>query len=418
MKQPSAAASTSITRDASGALPGTTRAIVTVSLLSLLTMTPVTMLVPPLKELIAVRYGASAFWTHSFMSVNMIGALAAAPLLGFLSDRSGLRRQVIALSLGVDAILLSAMTFAPNVASLLVLRFVEGAAHILAISTLMAVAAGWAGTTHRGRIMGAVGAAMMFGTACGTRLGGLAWHAAPGWTFHIAGMIAAAVAFLSLLFVRERAEDAPHRTRIRDVVSLLLDHRPLTVPYAFAFIDRLCVGVIITTFVLFLGDVRGLSPDARSRLLVMFLVPFAICVYPAGRLVDRIGRIAPICLGSAAFGVIMACYAAVSAGSLSAVMLLSGLVSALMFAPNLALCTDLAPPEKRGAVFTGFNLAGSLGFLVGPLLAGATYTILSARADAASAYSGTFIVAGATEILCAAVTLPWLLRLKRRGLTR
>jgi len=59
---------------------------------------------------------------------------------------------------------------------------------------------------------------------------------------------------------------------------------------------------------LFLADVHGLAPEARSRLLVLFLLPFAVLVYPAGWLVDRIGRVRPIALGSAGFGVVFAAY--------------------------------------------------------------------------------------------------------------
>ena len=47
-----------------------------------LSMVPVTMLVPVLKELVSDRFNASPFWTHSFMSINMIGAVIAAPIEG------------------------------------------------------------------------------------------------------------------------------------------------------------------------------------------------------------------------------------------------------------------------------------------------------------------------------------------------
>lgn len=396
---------------------GATRAIIAASAMVFLAMVPVTMLVAPLKELVGLRYQAGPFWTHSFMSVNMIGAILAAPLIGLLSDATA-RRRVAAMALIADGILLAAMGWAPSLAVLLVLRFFEGAAHILALSTLMAVAAGWAAEKSRGRAMGIVGSAMMFGTACGTRLGGEVWRHLPDWTFLTAGLISIVAAIGVVVLVTESQIPQSPRSGLRKIVSLVMARRELIVPYAYAMIDRFCVGVVVSTLVLFFADVHALEPRDRSRLLVMFLVPFAVLIYPAGRIVDRVGRVWPIALASAAFGVVFACYGLASAGSLSTLMILSGVISAVMFAPNLALCADLAPPAQRGAAFTGFNVFGSLGFLLGPLAAGAFYAFMARRSSPLESYQATFILTGCTQILCAAVTLPLLLRLRKCGLTR
>lgn len=199
-----------------------------------------------------------------------------------------------------------------------------------------------------------------------------------------------------------------------------LRQRPaLGVAYTYAFIDRFCVGVVISTFVLFLADVHGLSPEARSRMLVMFLLPFAVLVYPAGRLVDRIGRIRPIAFGSLAFGLVFAAYGVAPLSWMPVAMVVSGVCSALMFAPNLALCADLAPAESRGAAYAGFNIAGSFGFLLGPLAAGAVFeAILWLGYSPLGAYRASFVLAGGGEMLCALITLPVLRRLARRGMTR
>lgn len=395
------------------------RATLTISLITFVVMVPVTMMVAPLKELIAVRYAASAFWTHSFMSVNMIGAILAAPFIGLLADRNRSRKRIAAIALAADAVLLSAMAAMPSLALILVVRFLEGAAHILALSTLMAIASGWAAAHRRGRTMGIVGAAMMFGSACGTRAGGLVWQHAPGSVFQIAGVLAAAAALATLLFVAESPgrSRAHSLQRIRDVFGLLRTHPRLMIAYAYAFIDRLCVGVVITTFGLFLADVHGLDPSARSRLLLMFLLPFALLVYPAGRLVDRIGRVWPMALGSIAFGLTFASYGVLSLNGLYIAMILSGIFSAAMFAPNLTLCADFVPPAQRGAGFTGFNVAGSLGFVLGPLLAGGLFTLLARDGTAVSAYRTTFIATGSAEILCALMTFPLLLKLRKTGIT-
>ena len=117
-----------------------------------------------------------------------------------------------------------------------------------------------------------------------------------------------------------------------------------------------------------------------------------------------------------AFGVVFATYGLWSPGLLVVAMVISGVLSAAMFAPNLALCADLSPRELSATAFAGFNMAGSLGFLCGPLLGGTLCTILLSAAGDASGYRITLGLAGASEVLCALITLPMLLRLRRRGL--
>src|SRR5262245_31607546 len=64
-----------------------------------LAMLPVTLIVPVLKELLVDRYGASTFWTHSFMSINLIGAILASPLIAAACDRRVPRSRTITAAL-------------------------------------------------------------------------------------------------------------------------------------------------------------------------------------------------------------------------------------------------------------------------------------------------------------------------------
>lgn len=388
-------------------------AIIRIAVLAWLAMLPVTMLTAPLKELIH----AGPFAAHAFQSINMLGAFVCVPLIARFYHRRAMLKNVAALALSVDGVLLATMSLAPNAGWMLGIRFFEGAAHVIGISALMAIGAKLAPDTRRGRTMGLIGAAMMFGTACGTRLGGPLWTILPMWFFYIAGLIAAIAGLGTLLMAADtRPEQNPDRTPWTRVLG---EHPSLAIAYAYAFIDRFCVGVVISTFVLFLANVHGLGPDERSRLLVLFLLPMAVLVYPAGRLADRVGRVRPIALGSAAFGVVFASYGLVPLTWMPAVMIASGVLSALMFAPNLTLCADLAPEAHRGAAFTGFNIAGSLGFLLGPLVAGsAMYLMQWMEFSSVASYRMAFIVAGGGEVICAALTLPMLRDLARRGVTR
>ncbi|NUQ45210.1 MAG: hypothetical protein HUU22_04155, partial [Phycisphaerae bacterium] len=122
-----------------GAAPGSSRrTAILLGAATLLTMVPVTLLVPVLKPLVADRYGASAFWTHFFQSCNLLGAAAATPVIAMICDRAGSRMRTVSLALLGDALLLALMGFAPTLATLLAARFFEGITHMLALSALLA----------------------------------------------------------------------------------------------------------------------------------------------------------------------------------------------------------------------------------------------------------------------------------------
>ncbi len=407
----------SLLRDDSRASSASMTLVATLAIVMFLTMLPVTMMVPVLRELVGQRFEASAFWSHSFMSINMIGAVLAAPFGGVIADRVGRRKPLLIAALALDGALVFAMSQATSLSMLMTFRFVEGAAHILAVTTIMAIAADWVDAPHRGRMMGVIGASLMFGTSFGSPLGGRVGQHDPVVVFYLG----AGFSFLSAFVVLFMVQDAPMRNRLarwRDALPMLKKHRELFVPYAYAFIDRFCVGVMVSSFVLYLSDVCALSPSRRGMLIAMMMLPFALLCYPIGRLTDRFGRVWPMCVGSLAFGVVYASYGFIPISWLPAAMVLSGVLSAIMFAPNLAMCSDLAPDEMRAGAYAGFNMAGSLGFLCGPLIGGIVWSLSASVSGDVVAYKTAFLVAGGTEVLCALLSLPWLLRLRRAGLTR
>ena len=129
------------------------------------------------------------------------------------------------------------------------------------------------------------------------------------------------------------------------------------------------------------------------------------------RLADRLGRARLMIFGNVGFGLAFAAYGFVPASWLPVLMLASGVFSAIMFSPNLAICADLAPPEQRAVAYAGFNVAGSLGFLCGPLAGGLTYTLFASHMAAREAYSVVLALAGLAVMVCAMAFAPSLLRL-------
>ena len=72
-------------------------------IVAVLMLIPVTLPVPVLRELVHERFQVSEFLTSLFMSINMVGAVLAAPLMGTLADRWGQRKRMVLWALALDA---------------------------------------------------------------------------------------------------------------------------------------------------------------------------------------------------------------------------------------------------------------------------------------------------------------------------
>jgi MFS family permease len=81
-------------------------------------------------------------------------------------------------------------------------------------------------------------------------------------------------------------------------------------------------------------------------------------------------------------------------------MVVCGLLSGLKLASTLALCGDLASRAERDTIFAAFNVAGSIGFLLGPLVGGALAQWTLAWTGQID-YGLVFAVAGGVELLLA-----------------
>lgn len=386
-----------------------TRVSVALCAVLFLVMLPVTMMVPVLKEIVSERFSAGTFSAHLFMSINMIGAILTAPITAWLADRSSRRKSVLLIALILNVAMLTLMPLVESFALFMALRFFEGAFHVCAVSTIMAMTADWADPLHKGRQMGMTGASLIFGTSCGAPLGGRIGQTAPMMVFEVGVACVAIATVVAFLLVRDAA-GRTRATRLAETISLLRTRRRLLIPYVFSFVDRFCVGVVVSSFVLFLGEAHGYSPAQRGGLLALFLFPFAFLCYPAGRLADRFGRSVLIIAGNAAFGLVFAAYGIVPESWLPVLMVASGVFSAALFSPNLAMCGDLAPPHQRAAAFAGFNIAGSLGFLCGPIMGGLVHRIATPMVGSLGAYSIAFAIAGFVVLSCAIGFGPSLIR--------
>jgi MFS family permease len=341
-----------------------------------------------------------------FLAAEFAAFIAFAGVWGAASDRLGKRRPfVVAGAVGGAAGYL-ALAAAPAVLDVtfrgvLLLRALQGAATIGAFSLAMAALTDLPG--GHGRNMGAAGIAIGSGTALGAPLGGQLTELDP-----LAPLVTAAGVLLlaGALATRgpERA-NAGGRETVREALAALAARPSLGVPFAFGFIDRLSAGFFALVGTLYFRTEFGLSAGETGLVLALFFAPFALLQYPFGVVSDRVGRVLPIAGGSLCYGLVVAAVGQVPTVQLAAgLMVLVGVLGAAMAPATMALVTDLAPADERGAAIGGFNVAGSAGFLAGVLAGGLV-------ADA-HGYPAAFLAVGGAEAAIALLALPALLALR------
>jgi MFS family permease len=367
--------------------------------LTVLTMLPVTGVVPILKQLIQDHYDVGPLLTSFFMSVNMVGALAAAPLLGWLADRRGWFKGILVACALVDAGLWHLFAERPPFWALMVLRLVEGAAHIGVLTMLMGIMSHQSEVSGRRAHMAGMGGAIMLGVAVGSPLGG------------VLGKIdvllplrggTAVMAFVAVMSVAAIPPSSSPGGRLRGPRWVRMLSRPdIRLPCLFGFVDRFTVGVFIIAFMLYTAHL-GYGPQRTGFLIGAFMIPFAALSYPVGKLAGRLGLWRFVLGGSFAFGLAYAATGWLRGPWLWADMVLCGCLSAVMFGPNLMLITKASTPEIRGSAMAAFNAAGSLGFLVGPVVAGVLLQALATVWQPSVVYKVVFGVVGATEVVCVA----------------
>lgn len=361
-------------------------------------------LYPGVPELVAAL-GAQTTLDAStwFLAAEYAGFVLFAGVWGALSDAGGRRtRFIVAGALGgvaSYALLVGLAWFTElGFTTMLLVRFIEGSftigAFSLSITMLMDMEGG------HGRNMGAAGIAIGSGTALGAPLGGQLSAVGPLVPLVVAAGLLCLVALLAVGLSDRTIES--RRGGIGAALSGLADRPALGLPYLFGFADRFTAGFFALVGTLYFRQTFGLDAGTAGLVLGLFFAPFALGQYPMGRLSDRIGRLLPVVAGSVLYGgAVLAVYLAPTIEIAGVTMVFLGIAGALVAPATMALVTDLA--TDRGTAMGGFNVFGSLGFLVGTVGGGAI-------ADSFG-FGAAFLAAAALEAGVVIVTFPLLVRL-------
>ncbi|HEM46934.1 MAG TPA: MFS transporter, partial [Alphaproteobacteria bacterium] len=279
-----------------------------------------------------------------------------------------------------------------------------------ALSMLLSLASTSVPDAHRGRALGLVGAGLLLGVAIGAPIGGRLGASDPMRPLVVGGFVVLGAAALAAWVLREGAAEVEGRASAAGLRVALREQGRLVIPLLFAFADRFTVGFYTTTFSLYLSRVHGADPPRIGLLIAAFMLPFALLSYPFGWLSERTSRVALLGVGSVVYGIGTASLVLWPPEALPLVMAAIGISAAVMFVPTMLLTTEYASESLRSTAMAAFNAAGSLGFIVGPLVGGFVSESIGEGGDWRRGYGAAFLVAGGSEILLVAVALPFLWR--------
>lgn len=375
-----------------------------------LQMLPATLVVAAIRPLFALYHGGNVSAMHAFMSVNMLGAVVAAAPVAMLAERTRRSRRLFIALTFADAVLLMLCAMPGPVGWILLFRFLEGGAHVGAMTLLLAEASSRAKNAGEGRIMGIAGAAIVFAIAAGNACGGLLLSVSPLLPFVAGAWTAGCVASFATLR-KDVVTDGPVVRRTRTARRVPLGR--LVVPLSAAFLERFAVGCFVVSFALFARAKHGLPDTAVSWLYFAMTFTFALAMPAAGRLADRFPTRSLLSYGAIIYGFGLLSLVLVGPKLLVVSMIVSGVGAAMTFAAALSMAAKQSK-ARRASAMALLNAAGCLGMMIGPAVSG--IVIAAARRSNPSA-----ALSSALPIVIAAVALlgwsGWI-RLRGRDLPR
>lgn len=363
-------------------------------------------LVVPVLPLFARDFGVGLFAVTLVVSVFAGVRLVSNLYTGALTDRFGSRS---AIGWGALIVALSSLlaATAQSYGALLAYRGFGGFGSALFFNALLAHVVGLVGPERRGRAVGGLQGAFLFGISFGPTVGGLlAEPLGLRWPFAIYAVFCAAAGVLALAFLpphrgpdgapgAERAAGpvevaagpddepvtaAPDRdeARPRGVLALLRVARELCADPTFAAALVLmaasrwaATGVRFSLVPVFAVEEIGASELVMSLGLTAAALAHLAVVYPAGRIADLVGRRALSVPAFFGFGVVAIALAFV--GSVPAyvtVLVLYGLATGFTSVTPPAIVGDIVPRARTGVSIGVLNTAGDAGSVLGPLVSG------------------------------------------------
>jgi DHA1 family multidrug resistance protein-like MFS transporter len=358
-------------------------------------------IVAPAIPVFARSFGVSRTAAAGVVSTFALLRLVSAPGVGKLVNRIG-ERVVLGTGIGIVAVSSALAGLAANYGQLLALRAAGGVGSAMFTVSASSLLLSVTSSGQRGRAMGTFSGGFLLGGIAGPGLGGVV----TGWSlrapfFLYAGTLAVAGA-VGIAMLPKRS-DADHRASTGRAKSFLTVPQALRMPaFRAAALTNLAdnwaaLGVRTAIIPLLVVEVLHRSPIWTGIGFTVFTLANVTTLVLGGRLADSRGR-RPLllagCLGSCAGIALLTLPLSLPLFLCS--MAVFGLGSGLLDVAPGAMLGDVVG-GRGGTVIAAYQMAGDLGSMCGPLIAGAL-------ADSVG-YGAAFGVTAAVLLVAAAAAV-------------
>ena len=339
-------------------------------------------IISPLLPGFAKEFGASGLWIGMIFAAFAISRAIFMPIVGNISDKIG-RKIFIVSGLLLLSIVSLLYLLAGNEYQLTVIRFIHGIGAAIVLPIVMAYAGEFAEEGKEGAAMGPVTMVFYLGMAAGPLLGGILHHALGFNAVFYGAAFLSAVAFLAALVIlpKEKKAEKTGKTKTEKIETTeevmgfrqLLKYNIVKTNLLTRFIVALRAAVVLS-FLPSLASAIVKNP-AQLGIVISIGLFFAGILEPyLGRLSDRLGvrkkhyqELAGLFVGTVALAVMPFC------PNLATLLLAGSFVGiGAALAMSVAVSDSVLIGKKVGmGHWQGiFNMTGSLGIIIAPLVSG------------------------------------------------
>jgi MFS transporter, DHA1 family, solute carrier family 18 (vesicular amine transporter), member 1/2 len=288
--------------------------------------------------------------------------------LGRLVDRIGKNYLIISGSLYVLCLASLMMAFTTSIWMLILARALQGLASASAwVATQPLVASGAEGASGAevsSKEMSIVTIAAGVGVIVGPLLGGVGSLQTP---FFINAGLAFFLGLSATFFLTRRGTGSPEK---KQGFLALLKQKGILVACLAIFFSCSCFGIMELLLPLYL-DRLGYVKVSIGLFFGIFSILYVASQPLISRWIDRKGGYIPIYIGSLGLAIGMASVIQVAGSvSFSVIMSFLGVFSGMLFLASMFVVGQESREGQRGSAYALWNLAFSLGYLIGPVAGG------------------------------------------------
>lgn len=285
--------------------------------------------------------------------------------LGLLVDRIGKNYLIISISMFALSLASLMMAFADSIGMLILARALQGFASASAwVATQPLVAGSSGGGEVSSREMSVVTIAAGVGVIVGPLLGGVGSLETP---FLINAALAFFLGITAIIFLTRRGTGSSEK---KQGFMSLLKQKGIRIACVAIFFSCSCFGIMELLLPLYL-DRLGYVKLSIGIFFGIFSVLYVAAQPLISRWIDRRGGYIPIYAGSLGLAVGMAAVVQVSGFvSFSVIMSFLGVFSGMLFLASMFVVGENSREGQRGSAYALWNLAFSLGYLIGPVAGG------------------------------------------------